>query len=132
MGKGLGLRERVVLVVEDDPAVRGLVAEILDDAGYTVFQADIGQRGLHLAEQCAPSVVVLNHSLPDMSGLDVLQRLRRRPSTQHIPVLLVSTRVQQLTGAGMGADRVLPMPFEIDALLTHVEELAASSGVAVA
>ena len=126
------MRERAVLVVEDDPAIRALVAEILDDAGYTVLQTDVGQRGLQLAEQCAPAVVVVNHTLPDMSGLDVLERLRRRPSTRHIPVVLVSTRMQQLPAVGTGADRVLPMPFDIDALLTHVEELATSSGVAVA
>ena len=122
------MQDRTVLVVEDDPAIRGLIAELLDDAGYTALLTDHGQRGVRLAEDCAPSVVVVNQSLRDMSGLDVLERLRRRRATRHIPVVLISGRTQQLGDGASGADRILPMPFDIDALLTHVQQLAGGAG----
>jgi two-component system OmpR family response regulator len=83
---------------------------------------------LHLAEEWVPSVVVVNHVLPDMSGLDLLDRLRGRRATRGIPVVLVSGRVRQLPSGATGADRVLPLPFDIDVLLAHVEQLAGAAG----
>jgi DNA-binding response OmpR family regulator len=126
------MNDQHVLVVEHDPAVRALIAELLTDDGYMVLLATHGMGGLHLAERCQPSVVVVNHVLPDMSGLDVLEKLRQRPSTRSIPVVLVSARIQQLSTDGMGADRVLPIPFDIDVLLTHVHQLATPADGAVA
>jgi DNA-binding response OmpR family regulator len=122
---------RTVLVVEDDASIRGLVVEILNDAGFVVLQADRGDAGLLLAEEHTPAVVLVNHGLPDMTGLDLLERLRCRESTRRIPVVLVSGRAQQLPNGAAGAERVIPMPFDIDALLMHVEQLAAFSHGAV-
>lgn len=118
------MQARTVLVVEDDPAIRGLVAELLDDAGYAVLQTRLGQDGLRLAAEHAPIVLLMNQSLPDMSGLDVLGQLRHQPATRQIPVVLISGRAHQLADGASGADRVLPMPFDIDELLAHVEQLA--------
>jgi DNA-binding response OmpR family regulator len=130
------MQERTVLVVEDDPAISELVTELLDDAGYTVLTANLGRRGLRLAEQHAPSVMLVNNRLPDMSGLDLLERLRRHDATRRIPVVLVSGRSPRLSGdgtaEGSAADRVLPMPFDIDVLLTHVEQLALSGSTPAA
>lgn len=124
--------DRTVLVVEDDPAVSGLVVELLEDAGFTVLQARLGQQGLRLVEEYTPAVVLVNQMLPDMSGLDVLERLRHGPETRQIPVILISSRVQQLADGASNVDRVLPMPFDIDVLLTQVEQLALLSQGSVA
>jgi two-component system phosphate regulon response regulator PhoB len=121
-----------VLVVENDSAIRALIVELLGEAGYTVLEAAGGAGGLLLAEERVPSVMVVNHVLPDMSGLDVLERLRRQRETRGIPVVLVSGRVQQLAAAATGADRVVPLPFDIDVLLAHVAQLAGASQGAVA
>ena len=126
------VNDRSVLVIEDDPAIRGLIAELLDEAGYTVLEAGLGRGGLRLAEEHAPSVVLVNHRLPDMSGFDVLERLRRGPSTRRIPVVLVSGRIRPPADGPAVADRVLPMPFDIDVLLAHVEQLALRSKGAAA
>jgi CheY-like chemotaxis protein len=67
-----------------------------------------------------------------MSGLDLLERLRDQRATRNIPVVLVSGRVQQLSPTGTGAECVLPLPFDIDVLLAHVEQLAGAAGGAVA
>ena len=124
--------DRSVLVVEEDPGIRELIVELLADAGYEVLEATHGSGGLHLAEVCSPSLIVVNHWLPDMSGVDMLAHLRRRPRTRDISTILVSGRLQQLDVGASGADRVLPLPFDIDVLLTHVEQLARVERVAVA
>jgi DNA-binding response OmpR family regulator len=119
------MHDRTVLVVEDDPAISELVTELLDDAGYTVLKTNLGRRGLRLAQEHTPAVMLVNNRLPDMTGLDLLERLRGQDATRRIPVVLVSGRTPQITYDG-SADRVLPMPFDIDVLLTHVEQLALS------
>lgn len=113
-----------MLVIEDDDGIRGLLVELLTNAGYTVLYADRGRTGLSMAEDHQPSVILINHHLSDMSGLDVLEHLRRRPATCRTPVVLVSGRSHQLDGQPHGADEVVPMPFDIDVVLGHVENLA--------
>jgi two-component system, OmpR family, phosphate regulon response regulator PhoB len=119
--------QRTVLVVEDDAAVRTLIAELLDEAGYAVLEAECGRQALRLAHEHVPSVVLVDHRLPDMSGLDVLERLRTRPTSRHIPVMLVSGVAHRLVDQDHGADRVLAKPFDITALVEQVNFLASST-----
>ena len=118
-----------VLVVEDDASIRSLIAELLDDAGYTVLEADWGKMALSLAQEHAPSVVLVDCMLPDMSGLDVLERLRTQRESRHIPVMLVSGRAHQLVDRQHGADGVLMKPFDINVLLDRVDALASHMSV---
>jgi adenylate cyclase len=121
-----------VLVVESDPGIRGLLAEILEDAGFVVLHAERGHEGLRLAERTRPSVVLVNHVLPDMSGLELLDLLRSPDADRHIPAVLMSGRAQQLDGIVSGADRVMSMPFDIGVLVAHVEQLAQAQPMPVA
>jgi DNA-binding response OmpR family regulator len=123
---------RNVLIVEDDSTVRGFVAELLTDAGYAVLEADTAHQGLSLAQQHEPSVMLIDHGLPDMSGLDLLDRLRTGPRTRHIPVVMVSGAswlARESDRRLHRADRTLSKPFDIDVLLTHVETLATSEAM---
>jgi DNA-binding response OmpR family regulator len=113
-----------VLVVDDDASIRTLISELLDDAGYAVLEAGSGGQALRLAHDHTPSVVLVDHRLPDMSGLDLLERLRTRPSSRYIPVMLVSGLAHQLVGRDHGADHVLAKPFDITVLLQQVDALA--------
>jgi two-component system phosphate regulon response regulator PhoB len=122
----------MVLIVESDASVRALIVELLDEAGFAVVQTDRGDTGLLLVEEHSPSVVLVDHVLADMSGLDFFDHLRGRSTTRHIPVVMLSGRIQQLHDVGSGPDRVVPMPFDIDVLVAHVEQLAHLSRVAVA
>jgi CheY-like chemotaxis protein len=118
------MERRTVLVVDDDAAIRALIAELLDEAGYTVLEADSGRQALRLADEQVPSVVLVDHRLPDMSGLDVLERLRTRPASRHIPVIVVSGIARQLTDGDHGAARVLTKPFDITELVEQVNAVA--------
>ena len=115
---------RTVLVVEDDMAIRELVADLLTDEGYAVLQAENGRQGLRLAREHAPSVIMVDQMLPEMTGLEVLERLHAQQTTRHIPVILVSGLAESLRATDHHADQVLSKPFDIDALLAHVENLA--------
>lgn len=119
--------QRSVLVVDDDAAVRTLIVEVLDEAGDAVIEADCGRQALRQAQEHVPSAVVMDHRLPDMSGLDVLEQLRTRPSSRHIPVMLVSGVAYRLVGRDHGADSVLAKPFDITALVEKVDAIASSS-----
>ena len=119
--------DRTVLVVEDDLTVRGLVADLLSDAGYAVLEAEDARQGFSLAHEHEPSVVLIDHLLPDMSGLDLLERLRTSGRTRHIPVVIVSGSTWLARDAerrAHQAERIVSKPFDIDVLLTHVDTLA--------
>jgi len=77
------MAERTVLVVEDDEDVRGFVMDLLSDAGYAVLAAHDARQGLSLAQEHEPAVVLIDHVLPDSSGLDLLERLHRPTHAAH-------------------------------------------------
>ncbi|MDP8922070.1 MAG: response regulator [Chloroflexota bacterium] len=113
-----------MLVVEDDPSIRELVADLLVDEGYAVLQAENGRQGLSLALEHVPSVIMVDQVLPELSGLEMLEQLHARRTTRHIPVILVSGLAQSLAEVDHRADRVLAKPFDIDVLLTHIQSLS--------
>jgi DNA-binding response OmpR family regulator len=122
-GRRATMHQRTVLIVEDDQTLRELLTELLDGAGYAVLEADDGSTALRLVREHTPALVLLDHRLPDMSGLDVLESLRSCRDSRAIPVMLVSGLAHQLVGRAHGADRVVAKPFNINALLEEIESL---------
>jgi CheY-like chemotaxis protein len=100
--------ERRVLVVDDEPAVRALVAASLDGAGCEVEACADGPTALQSALAAPPQLILLDVALPGLNGADLLRRLRAEPATSAIPVVM-------LTGleppAGLRPDGVLRKPF---------------------
>lgn len=80
-----------ILVVDDEPGIRGLLATILERKGYTVLLAESGKKGLDLFRRERPDLIVLDLKMPDMDGITVLQDIRGLDS--RTPVVI-------LTGAG--------------------------------
>jgi len=91
------MERRQVLIVDDYPGARYLRSRILSDAGYEVLEASNGAEGLDLARAAKPSLILLDVNLPDISGLEVCERLKQDPSTSSIPVI-------QITGAWLSED----------------------------
>ncbi len=79
-----------VLVVEDEPDLLDLMAEILEDAGHEVLRASTGEEGWRLFVGAHPHVVLLDLTLPDVDGWAVLDRAREDPATATVPVVIVS------------------------------------------
>lgn len=115
----------LVLVVDDELAVRRVLATSLPAHGFRVVEAEDGASALRQAEQYVPDLVVLDLGLPDRDGMDVLRDLR--VEHPHMPVLVltardaVEARVQALD---LGADDYLLKPFAFAELLARIRALS--------
>jgi two-component system, OmpR family, phosphate regulon response regulator PhoB len=112
-----------ILVVDDEPDISALVAYHLARESYRVRTAASGPEAIRAAELERPDLVVLDLMLPGMSGLQVLEELRRRPETQEIPVILLTARREEedrIAGLRLGADDYVAKPFSPQELILRV------------
>ncbi|HEY7118626.1 MAG TPA: response regulator transcription factor [Tepidisphaeraceae bacterium] len=113
-----------VLVVEDYPPLRDAVAEGLREAGFAVDVAADGNTGLWLATSNDYDVIVLDLMLPGMSGLTILERLRKAGRNTHVLILTAKDDTEdRVTGLEAGADDYLVKPFAFKELLARVRAL---------
>jgi CheY-like chemotaxis protein len=108
-----------VLVVDDEPLIREVIADILRDEGYSVLLASGGRRMLKLLESEQPDLVILDIMMPEGDGREALKQMRAEPRLRDIPVVMITT--------GMASQRLikdaaifLEKPFDLDQLLDVV------------
>jgi DNA-binding NarL/FixJ family response regulator len=122
MGSALGR----ILIVDDDAGFRGMVAELLERAGYETVQAESGEEALELARSDAPRLVLLDVNLPGTSGYAVCNELRNRHG-QQLPILFISGErtesFDRVAGLLIGADDYMTKPFDPDELLARVSRM---------
>ena len=117
-----------VLLVEDEPAIRGLVAEMLEGAGVDLRCAAGGAQALREARRARPHLVLLDIVLPDLDGIAVLRLLRRQSSLREVPVYMLTARVRNAdreAARRAGATGYIEKPFkaqELHALLARHRE----------
>ncbi|HEX7150950.1 MAG TPA: response regulator transcription factor, partial [Thermoanaerobaculia bacterium] len=102
---------RRILLVEDDPKTRAMLALYLEREGYEVATAEDGVRALEVAREREPHLVVLDLMLPRLSGLDVCRNLREESNAAIVMVTARSTEEDKLTGLDLGADDYVTKPF---------------------
>ena len=114
-----------VLVVEDDPSVRGLLDTLLSAEGYDVVTASDGLAGLLKAASTSPSLILLDLMMPDLGGVRVLEELRDDLALRSVPVLVVTGKVEAVPAvrALLGDANVLVKPFAVVELLARVAEV---------
>lgn len=120
---------RLVLVADDDEDILVLVRTVLERAGHEVVAARNGAEAVAAARQRRPDLVVLDVSMPELDGLEVLRRLRADASTSDVPVLLLSARVQEddvARGFATGANAYVQKPFSPRELSDRVNALLAT------
>jgi CheY-like chemotaxis protein len=116
-----------VLVVDDDPMIRHLIAVNLELEGFEVTQAEDGRSCLEMVAAVEPHVIVLDVAMPRLDGLATANALRGDPATSGIKIVMVSARAQQndiRRGIAAGVDVYLTKPFDPDALIRAVQDLA--------
>jgi two-component system phosphate regulon response regulator PhoB len=117
-----------ILIADDDPDIRDLVAFKLEQAGFAVAAVEDGLAALSAARDAPPDLIVLDVMMPGMSGIDVCRELRAHAATAKLPVILLTARVQEgdmEVGFGAGADDYVVKPFSPRELISRVEALLA-------
>ena len=115
-----------VLLVEDEPAQRELLAYNLAAEGFEVITAANGEEALVLVGERAPDIVVLDWMMPRVSGLEVCRRLKARAATRDLPVLMLSARSEEadlVRGLETGADDYVAKPFALAELMARIRAL---------
>ncbi|GIG35465.1 response regulator transcription factor [Cellulomonas pakistanensis] len=113
--------EATLLVVDDEPNIRELLATSLRFAGFEVHAAADGGAALRLARQVQPDLLVLDVMLPDMDGFTVTRRLRDKG--QHVPVLFLTARddtADKITGLTVGGDDYVTKPFSLEEVVARI------------
>jgi DNA-binding response OmpR family regulator len=114
----------VVLLVDDDPAIRRAVAAGLELEGFAVVPASGGRAALEAAARVQPAVILLDLSMPDLDGLEVLQRLRA--GGDQVPVCVLSARDEvddRVAGLQAGADDYVVKPFALEEVVARLHAL---------
>lgn len=110
-----------ILVVDDEPFIRQVLADLLEDEGYEVLLASSGRTMLTLLELQQPDLILLDVMMPDGDGRDALEAMQSRPQLRDIPVVIVSTGIAHRWLAGLGVP-TLTKPFDLDHLLRLVSD----------
>jgi two-component system OmpR family response regulator len=124
------MRPTRLLVVEDDPTLRELLAASLRFAGFEVGTAVDGAAALELAEREPPGLVVLDVMLPDIGGFEVLRRLRRAHG-EDLPVLFLTARdtpQDKVDGLSAGGDDYVTKPFRLEELIARIHAILRRAG----
>jgi type II secretory ATPase GspE/PulE/Tfp pilus assembly ATPase PilB-like protein/CheY-like chemotaxis protein len=120
-GPGKG---RCVLLVEDEDQLRRVMKDLLEREGYRVAEARDGAQALDEVDRHAPDLIMLDLNLPGLDGYGVLQRLRSRPSTSEIPVIVLTAKGDEdneVRVFQLGADDFLTKPFRAKALTARLD-----------
>ncbi len=112
-----------VLVVEDEPAQREVLAYNLEAEGFEVLRAENGEEALLLVREAAPDLIVLDWMLPNVSGIEVCRQIKSRPETRAVPIIMLSARseeVDRVRGLETGADDYVVKPYSLVELMARV------------
>lgn len=129
MTKAAGSRApKKILVVDDDPAILGMLDIRLGKRGYQVLTAADGEQALAQARQEKPALVVLDVMMPRMNGWEVARALRQDATTQDIKIVMltaIGAQMNEMTSPLYGVDAYLDKPFQFAELEKKIDELLA-------
>ncbi|MGB5864645.1 MAG: phosphate regulon transcriptional regulator PhoB [Sulfitobacter sp.] len=112
-----------VLLVEDEPAQREVLAYNLEAEGYAVRRAENGEEAMMLVDEMLPDLIILDWMMPLLSGIEVCRQVKTRSDTREIPVIMLSARneeVDAVRGLDTGADDYVFKPYNLRELMARV------------
>jgi pilus assembly protein CpaE len=119
-----------VLMIDDEPVFYKMAASVLTNKGYELEYARNGKDGLNAIASFQPEIIIADMRMPDMTGIEILQKIRQDPRYNYIPVIFVTsvkTLEEKLKAFESGADDYLIKPFEPEELAARLEILARRS-----
>jgi two-component system phosphate regulon response regulator PhoB len=117
------LRQPAVLLVEDESAQREVLRYNLEAEGFNVIMAEDGDEALLAVEEQMPDLILLDWMLPGVSGIEVCRRIKARPETRAIPIIMLSARSEELDrvrGLETGADDYVVKPYSVAELMARL------------
>jgi twitching motility two-component system response regulator PilH len=118
-----------VLIVDDSPAQRYSLCQIVEGGGHQAVTAESGEQALKIASNEHPEVILMDIVMPGMSGYQAKRKLSREAATRHIPVIFVSTKdgeADRAWGMRQGACEYVTKPVNPHVLLTAISEAMAA------
>ena len=115
-----------IYIVEDDKNIREIEMFALKNSGYAVEEFENAESFFSRITEKVPDLVLLDIMLPDMDGLEIVKKLRSRPDTVRVPIILVTaktTELDKVKGLDIGADDYLTKPFGVMELISRVKAL---------
>lgn len=112
-----------ILVIEDEEILRDIILNVLQEKGFNAIGTGDSYRGLLLAKECVPDLILCDVRMPKLDGYDVLKALRQDSITMRIPLIFISAEKSQTVrrqGQQFGANGYLAKPFTTDELLTVI------------
>lgn len=116
----------LIYIVEDDESIREIETIALKNSNYIVSAFENAKEFYKKLDELVPDLILLDVMLPDESGYDIVRKLRKRPATQDIPIIMVTaktTEMDMIKGLDGGADDYIKKPFSIMELITRVKAL---------
>lgn len=117
------LVNKSILVADDEPKIVEVVKSYLENSGFRVYEAGSGKEAVEIFERVRPSLVILDLMMPDLTGEEVCQRLRK---VSRVPIIMLTAKVEEddvVAGLKLGADDYVTKPFSPRELLARVEAL---------
>ena len=118
----------VILVVDDDVDLSGIIRLILTSAGFDTFVANSGQEALDWLAANRPDLVLLDLMMPDINGFTILRKMRANEPTKQLPIVVLTAKADQETRdetRSMGADEFLTKPINANSMIDHVKRALA-------
>ncbi|HZG72339.1 MAG TPA: response regulator [Chondromyces sp.] len=115
-----------LLLAEDEEVLRMLVVDTLEDEGYEIDEASDGEEAYELIQQNEYDLVILDYMMPQMTGLEVIEKIRQHPDKKDVKILMLSAKSQRMDQDRVllaGADHFISKPFSPLHLLEKVGEI---------
>ena len=115
--------KRRILIVEDEKPIRDMVYFALDSDGYEIIEAVDGRQATEKLAQNSPDLILMDWMLPDVSGLELVRRIKRDDVTREIPVIMLTAKTEErdkVEGLDSGADDYITKPFSVKELSARI------------
>ncbi len=121
-----------ILIVDDEPDIRGYLAAKLERKGFIAQQADNGHSALESVQNQKPDLIILDVLMPKMDGFELLQKLKSDSRLSDIPVIMLTIKKDRKSldkGISLGADFYLPKPFTLNNLFDFINLITEESSL---
>lgn len=122
-----------ILIVDDEPAIREMVAVALELADFEVLEAENAQQAHEIIVDARPELVLLDWMLPTVSGIELARRLKRDDTTAEIPIIMLTAKSEEdnkIQGLDVGADDYITKPFSTRELISRIKAVLRRTSVA--